>query len=89
VERNRIKHKKQHEGSFSDGLAERPRHPEAEPKGRFSTGLEETGEAHEKRHEGSFSGGLEERLRHPEAEPKGRFSTGLEREEAHEKTHEQ
>jgi hypothetical protein len=78
MERDRIKHAREHEGSFSVGLEERPRHPEAEPKGRFSKGIEQTGETHEKTHEGSFSEGLEERPRHPESEPKGRFGEGLE-----------
>jgi hypothetical protein len=80
MEIDRIKHARAHQGSFSVGLEERPRHPEAEPKGRFSKGVEQTGETHEKRHEGSFSAGLEERLRHPETEPKRRFSEGLEEE---------
>jgi hypothetical protein len=83
MEINRIKHAKEHHGSFSVGLEERPRHPEAEPKGRFSKGMEHTGETHEKTHEGSFSAGLEERPRHPEAEPKRRFSEGLEEELPH------
>ena len=81
MKRDRIEHEKQHEGSFSEGIGVLPRHPEAEPKGRFSRGLEETQDPHKKRHEGSFSGGLEQRPRHPEDERKGRFSTGLEREE--------
>jgi hypothetical protein len=38
---DRIKHGREHEGSFSVGLEERLRHPEAEGKGRFSQGLEE------------------------------------------------
>ena len=80
MEIDRIKHAREHQGSFSVGLEERPRHPEAELKGRFSKGMEQTGETHEKRHEGSFSVGLEERPRHPEAEVKGRFSEGLEEE---------
>jgi hypothetical protein len=80
MEIDRIKHARAHQGSFSVGLEERPRHPEAEPKGRFSKGMEQTGETHEKTHEGSFSAGLEERPRHPEAEPKRRFSEGLEEE---------
>jgi hypothetical protein len=78
MESDRIKHAREHEGSFSVGLEERSRHPEAEPKGRFSKGVEQTGETHEKTHEGSFSAGLEERPRHPEDEPKRRFSEGLE-----------
>ena len=80
MKRDRIKHAKEHLGSFSVGLEQRPRHPEAEPKGRFSKGMEQTGETHEKTHEGSFSAGLEQRPRHPEVEPKGRFSEGLEEE---------
>jgi hypothetical protein len=78
MKRDSIKHAREHQGSFSVGLEQRPRHPEAEPKGRFSKGMEQTGETHEKTHEGSFSHGLEERPRHPEAEPKRRFSEGLE-----------
>jgi hypothetical protein len=78
MEIDRIKHARAHQGSFSVGPEKRPRHPEAEPKGRFSRGVEQTGETHEKTHEGSFSEGLEERRRHPEAELKGRFSEGLE-----------
>jgi hypothetical protein len=73
-----VRHSRVHEGSFSAGLEERPRHPEAAPRGRFSRGVEQTGETHEKAHEGSFSAGLEARPRHPEAEPKRRFSEGLE-----------
>lgn len=80
MEIDRIRHARAHQGSFSVGLEERPRHPEAEPKGRFSKGMELTGETHEKRHEGSFSVGLEARSRHPETEPKRRFSEGLEEE---------
>ena len=41
MEIDRIKHAREHQGSFSVGLEERPRHPEAELKGRFSEGLEE------------------------------------------------
>jgi hypothetical protein len=44
MERDRIKHARVHEGSFSVGIEERPRHPETEPKGRFSEGLEERSE---------------------------------------------
>ena len=80
MERDRIKHAREHEGTFSVGLEERARHPEAEPKGRFSTGVEQSGQTHEKTHQGSFSEGLEERPRHPEDEPKRRFSEGLEEE---------
>jgi hypothetical protein len=79
MKRDRIRHAREHEGSFSVGLEERPRHPETEPKGRFSKGLEQTGETHEKTHRGSFSEGLEQRPRHPEAAPKHRFSEGLEK----------
>jgi hypothetical protein len=79
MKRNRIKHAREHEGSFPVGLEQRPRHPEAAPKGRFSHGVEQTRETHEKTHEGSFSEGLEQRPRHPELEPKRRFSEGLEK----------
>jgi hypothetical protein len=88
MEIDRITHAREHQGSFSVGLEQRPRHPEAEPKGRFSRGLEQTGETHEKIHQGSFAVGIEQRPRHPEAEPKGRFSTGMEQtRETHEETH--
>lgn len=80
MKRDRIKHAREHQGSFSVGLEQRPRHPETETKGRFSKGVEQTGEIHEKTHEGSFSEGLEQRPRHPEVEPKRRFSEGLEEE---------
>jgi predicted ester cyclase len=43
MESDRIKHAKEHQGSFAVGLEERARHPEAEPRGRFSTGVEQTG----------------------------------------------
>jgi hypothetical protein len=80
MKRDSMKHAREHEGSFSVGLEQRPRHPEAAPKGRFSKGVEQTGETHEKTHVGSFSAGVEECPRHPEAEPKRRFSEGLEEE---------
>jgi hypothetical protein len=71
AERDRIKHAREHEGSFSVG-----RHSEAEPKGRFSKGIEQTGETHEKTHEGSFSEGGAPAP--PRGQPKGRFGEGLE-----------
>jgi hypothetical protein len=73
MERDRIEHAGEHEGSVSVGLEERPCHPEAESKGRFSTGIEQTGATHETTHEGSFSVGLEERPTNPR--PSGRVAS--------------